>query len=287
MTSRSRNLDTRTQYAAFTTQYDFGGRRLALSDELNLLFAGVYHRYGLSAHDASTGNVRWVRKDLKKIQVLALSADGRRVFCGREGAPCEVVSGVSGATEARLNGTTAVWESAYESIGLLDRSRPVLQDRAGERRFRIPGRNVAFLDVAFAPGRLYVTESAGVVRCLSTETGDELWTYDPGVGTHVLSLSYRPCDGRIVGIEWPYQHGGASRLICWNASTGEVEFSHAYDERMLYKIARSGELLINSDRQVFSTSDATFQFVLGVPTDLGLPTESAQAQVRRSFNCPN
>jgi outer membrane protein assembly factor BamB len=193
------DLGTRKQYAAFTTHYDFGGHRVALSDELNLLFAGAYHRYGLSAHDALTGQIRWVRKDLKRIQVLALSADGRRLFCGREGAPCEVVSGVDGATHARLNGTRTVWESAYEAVALIDRFRPVLQGRAGDPRFRLPSPKIGFLDVTFTPGRVYLTESGGVVRCLATETGDELWMYDPGEGTHVLSLSYRPSDGRIVG----------------------------------------------------------------------------------------
>ena len=65
-----------------------------------------------------------------------------------------------------------------------------------------------------------------------------------------------------MGVEWPYQHGGASRLLCWNASTGEIDFSHTYDERLTYKIAGNGELLINSERQVFSTKDGTLQFEL-------------------------
>jgi hypothetical protein len=87
--------------------------------------------------------------------------------------------------------STEFRESAYESIALVDRSRPVMQDRDGERRFRMPGANIGVLDVTFAPGRLFTTESAGIVRCLSTENGDELWTYDPGDGTHVLSWPSR------------------------------------------------------------------------------------------------
>src|SRR4051812_41321417 len=212
------DLSARQRLASFSTHHDFGGRRLALSDELDLLFAGAYDRYGLSAHDASSGQLRWTRDDLKKVQILSLSADGRRIFCGREGAPCEVVSAVDGATESRLNGTRTVWESGYESIALVERSRPVLQDRDEKLRFRLPAPKIGFLDVAFAPARLYTTESGGVVRCLSIESGDEPWRYDPGEGKHVLSLAYRPSDSHLVGIEWPYERGGARRLLCWNAA---------------------------------------------------------------------
>lgn len=63
-----------------------------------------------------------------------------------------------------------------------------------------------------------------------------------------------------MGVEWPYQRGGASRLLCWNALTGELDASHKYDERLIYKIAGNGGLLINSERQVVSTKDGTLQF---------------------------
>ena len=58
--------------ASFRTCFDFGGSRLALSDELNVLIAGAYHRYGLVGYAADTA----VRSDLKKVQRLSLNGDG-------------------------------------------------------------------------------------------------------------------------------------------------------------------------------------------------------------------
>ncbi len=92
------DVRTRLQMAVFTTVFDFGGSRLALSDERNVLVAAAYTRHGIAGYSPLSGEELWRRRDLKQIQELALSADGSRVFCGRESAPCEVVDVDTGET---------------------------------------------------------------------------------------------------------------------------------------------------------------------------------------------
>src|SRR5262245_36008461 len=191
----------------FATISDFGGSRIALSDELDLLVAGAYQRHGLVAYCPKRGVVLWARKELKKVQSLSFSTDGTRLYCGREGFPCEVIDAKSGDTVTQLRGTRTVVESPWEPIRLHDRRKPAVEDLQGKKLFSLPRLSFAFLDVAFAPGRLLVTESGGPVRCFSTQSGAELWRFLPNTGAHVLHLAYRSHDDSVVGVEWPYEHG--------------------------------------------------------------------------------
>jgi hypothetical protein len=59
-----------------------GGHRLALSDRLNGILAGTYHVHGLAFYRCSTGHEIWRLKDMKKVQVVTLSHDGRIAYCG-------------------------------------------------------------------------------------------------------------------------------------------------------------------------------------------------------------
>ena len=99
----------------------------AFGDSLDLLFAGAYRdctaRGALTAHTAATGEVRWRRPELRKIQMLTLSADGERLYCGREGYL--VRGGVfrdrndPGAAQGSAVG--GVLESPFEPLALVDR----------------------------------------------------------------------------------------------------------------------------------------------------------------------
>jgi hypothetical protein len=258
------DLGARRMAGAFATGFDFGGRRLALSDTADLLVAGAYHRAGLTARATDTGEIRWSRRELRKVQVMSLSADGERLFCGREGSPCEVLSAATGVTLERMRGTKWVLESPWEAVSLLDQLRPLVQDAAGRKRFHIARETFAMLDAAFAPGRLVLSESGGSVRCVSSIDGSELWRYRPHEGHHVLSLAYRPDDDRVIGLEWPYIHGGSSTMPSWHGTTGActsridlgpgVSHAHGFCQR--------GESMVTPSRQVLSTKDGMLRFAL-------------------------
>jgi hypothetical protein len=258
------DLGTRRMVGAFATGFDFGGRRLALSDTADLLLAGAYYRAGLTAHATDTGEIRWVRRELRKVQVMSVSADGERLYCGREGFPCEVLSIATGVTLERIRGTKGVLESPWEAVSLFDQLRPFVRDAAGQKRFHIARETFAMLDAVFAPGRLVISESAGPVRCLSSSDGSELWRYRPHEGQHVLSLAYRPDDDAVIGVEWPYVHGGSFTMLSWHGMTGactaridlgpDVSHAHGFCQR--------GTSIVTPTRRVLSTVDGTLRFSL-------------------------
>ena len=252
---------------AFTTSFDYGGRRLALSDGVDVLFAGAYQRAGLSAYSTATGEIRWRRPDLKKVQVLSLSADGNRLFCGREGFPCEVISAADGETLRKLRGTQWVIDSKWEPITLLDRLKPVVQGVDGATRFHVPRDTFAMLDATFAPGHLYVSETGGDVRCLSTSDGHEIWRYAPAKGRHVITLAYRPVDDCLVGIEWPYEHGGTLTMLTWKGTSGASVSTADIGSDPAYGICQDGQLVVTASRDVISSINGRHLFALRSPNE--------------------
>ncbi|MFN0070918.1 MAG: hypothetical protein ACKVVP_05445 [Chloroflexota bacterium] len=146
-----RDLVRSTCSIRLTTTFDFGGRRLALSDEVDGVIAAAYHVHGLAFYSCSTGHELWRRKDIKKVQHITLSRDGLRAYCGREGASLAVIDLRTGETIRGVRGARSLHDSPYDAVQFLDGTRPQLLDSVGRRRFFVPRTTFAFLDVAFAP----------------------------------------------------------------------------------------------------------------------------------------
>lgn len=236
------------------TTFDFGGNRLALSDELDGVLAAAYHVHGLAFYCCTTGRERWRRKDVKKVQRIALSRDGLTAYCGRQGASLAVVDLQSGATKRTIRGARAIQESAFDAVQFLDGAKPQLLNAAGERLFFVSRVTFAFLDISFAPGLLILSEADGPVRCIEIATGEERWRYQPKRGRHVLHLGYRDAEPSLLGVEWQFVRGGAKRLIRWSLSTGEVLDSLILGEPPDCCFGLSGEVVILANGQMLPTS---------------------------------
>lgn len=239
--------------ASFETIFDPGGSRLALSDQLNGVIAAAYHAHGLAYYSCATGQMLWNRSDLKKIQQLTLSTDGRTAYCGREGASLVEVDLSTGETVRLRRATRALFEGAFDNVQLLDTARPQVLNGSGRRLFHLDRTTFAFLDVAFAPGAVVVSESGGPVRCIDASSGKERWRYTPKAGTHVLHLAYRRDSPCILGVEWPYAKGGAKTLVQWSLAEGAV-----LDRRILGQPADccfglDGKAIVLSDGNVLPT----------------------------------
>jgi hypothetical protein len=217
-----RDLVRGTQSDTIRTTFDFGGQRLALSDELDGLLAAAYRIHGLAFYSCRTGREVWRRKDIKKIQHITLSRDGFTAYCGRDGSSLVTIDLQTGETRRKVRAARSVHDSPYDKVQFLDGTRPQLLDGAGGRRFYLARTAFAFLDVTFAPGLLVLSESGGPVRCIDLSTGQERWRYNPPPGSHVLCLGYREEEPCFLGVEWPFQKGGAKRLLQLSLNRGVI-----------------------------------------------------------------
>lgn len=271
-----------TYQAGFEACFDFGGSRLALSDELNTLISGAYRRFGVTGYDASTGRAVWRRPDLKKVQRLSLSRDGRTVFCGREGSPCEVLCIATGDSVKRLRATATVYGSRFEASQLFVGRRLRLQPAESDAAVLLgPADAPPVLDAVFARGKVVISWCAGAVECFSTATADRLWSYSPGPGRHVLDLGYRPGDDVAVAAEWGFERGGPISLVALDMNQGEVVLAREIGRDSDVAFCQDGRSLVGSSRRVISTVTARPISILDInPPDRPLqPTSGGQAGV--------
>jgi hypothetical protein len=248
------DLTTGACSKSLETVFSAGGKRLALSDEVDVLLAAAYHVHGLAAYSCKTGREQWRRRDLKKVQQITLARDGIAAYCGREGASLAVVDLRSGETTRTLRGARALYDSRFESMQFVDAGKPKLLRGAGRRKVFVERTTFAFLDVCFAPGLLTLSEVGGAVRCLDTASGRERWRYQPGAGRHVLHLGYQEAEPCLLGVEWSYAKGGVQRLIRWSPDDGRL-----IDSTIIGKPADScfglrGEVVVLADGQVIATT---------------------------------
>ncbi|HVK78316.1 MAG TPA: hypothetical protein VM734_33655 [Kofleriaceae bacterium] len=236
-----------------TTTFDAGGRRLALSDQLDLIVAGAYHRHGVAAYCARTGAERWRRRDLKQIQHITLSRDGRLAYCGAERGPMAILHVRTGKTWGLLRGARALYESRVEPVAVVDTARPYLMGARGRLGW-IPRLGFAFLDVTFAPGQVCVSDAGGPVRCLRLKDLDEAWRYQPPRGWHAVRLGYDRAARCFVGIEWNYKRGGPHAFTRLSAATGEVVGRWSLRNRAGAAFAGAGRRLVLSDGRILDTT---------------------------------
>src|SRR5262245_36893595 len=206
------DLAQRRESESFPTVFEFGGRRLAASDN-GFVVAAAYAALGLACYDSKNGRLVWSRKDLKKVQCVSISASSQFVYVGFDERPCKVLWTSSGFTAFNLRGVRRVFESAYGPIALLDKKIPqVASPPSGKRSFAIERCTFAILSAAFSPTTLAISESTGPVRAFELSTGRELWRYEQP-GCHILTIGYSDDQNAFFGVEWSYRRSDDHTLI--------------------------------------------------------------------------
>lgn len=239
--------------ATFPTIMDFGGTRLAVTPDGRSCIAAAYHVEGIAGYTASDGTEIWRRKDLKKIQTLRVSLDGRRVYACFDNRSCQVLNRETGKTIKTWAGVRDVWESPYQPLMLLEKRALVLQSPDERKIANIPAETFAVLSVAFAPGLVCVAESGGPLRCLDVRTGEERWRFHEK-GQHFLELAFAEQAQAFVGICWPYERGGSFRLLRFEPQSGEVSVVADLGQAGEFEFCLHGTRLVTSDGSVMDSA---------------------------------
>lgn len=243
-------LDGMEPPKAIRTIFDFGGSRLALSDEVNGILAAAYSLHGVAFYSGFNGDEIWCRKDIKKVQRVSLSSDGEFAFCGRDTGPLIILDLATGKTVDTMRGVRALQESSFDQVKFADGTNPCL---IGEKRIPIQLESFAILSSAFGPNVFAFSEAGGSLCCIDTKRGKEMWRYSPPAGNHVLDVGYRKDSAVFLGIEWPFQNGGNKLLLHISAETGEILQRQDIGKPVDTCFAKAGKMLVTSSGQRITT----------------------------------
>lgn len=209
------DLEPPRHVATFSTILDFGGTRLGLSADGGTVVCAAYHREGVAAYAAGTGELLWQKRDVKRPQRVSLSSSRRLAYVATDDNPCLALSLDDGEVVRRLPGVRWVVESPFAPLRFIDHNRPAVTNEEFEPLVAIPRSTFAFLDVAFGPDTLVVTESGGPVTCFDLTSGRKLWAFVPDNGVHCLAATYCEDIGAFAGVLWPFANGGPKELVAF------------------------------------------------------------------------
>jgi hypothetical protein len=264
------DLKARKRVSAFESAFDAGGSRIAMNPRGDMCAVASYRLGGLACYDADSGEVICIRDDLVKLLGIVYSPEGQRLYCGAERGPLRVFDAETGADLERSPATERVFCSPYRPIEILrKRKHGPLEIRAiGGKRIATAARETfALLDVAFGLDRLCLSESGGPVRCLATESGAELWRYVPRPGRHVLKLAHASKARAFLGVEWPYQNGGAKRLLRFDAESGQPTLVAKMEKPTAGEVFCSrGEAVLTTAGELIDTATGVTKNAFRFPT---------------------
>ncbi len=190
------------------TTLDFGGRRLAISEDGSVLIAGAYHVYGIAAYSGNDGHELWRRKDLKKVQQVQFDSNCSRLLCCFENHPFECLSSTSGRSGKSIRGIRNAWASPVSPVRVYQRKNDYVIADFEAPIATIAKAGFAILSAAFSRSFVCISEAGGLVRMFNACTGAEAWRSEPPDGNHFLELAFCEAIGSFVGVSWPYQEGG-------------------------------------------------------------------------------
>jgi hypothetical protein len=223
------DLATRQQLAGFEAQFVSGAANLALHPSGTLIATGISEaRKGVIAtYELPVGNLLWERKRLSYPDRLRFSPSGEHLYGTINNGRVDQLDARTGEVSRVINNACDYCPGPYRNSLIVPKSGSAyLIGGTGEyakHDFQIPKLTFAVLDVAFAPNRVFLTESGGPVRGIDCEARRELWRFDPPEGSHVLSLHWNTRDKFVRGILRQYEQGLFRQLVRFDPEDGRAE----------------------------------------------------------------
>ena len=238
------------------TCLDFGGDRLAISEDGRLLAAASFRMKHVVAYSATDGSEIWKRDNLGAIQRLAFDPLTGDLLVGAEGRPTYRLRSLSGETVKEYRGVRALTPSPYQ-LGLESHEtrKRIRVHFAGQPTadMSIDMESLAVLSTAFTPDHILVSESAGAVRCFDLHDGKLCWRHDPPQGFHALRIAYCESSDYVACLLWHYETGREKQIVMLDARTGRVRQSADLEGTpVVAEFALKGCALITSGGMVYT-----------------------------------
>lgn len=259
------DITTGLQVSEFETILDFGGARLALSQEESACLAAAYNVHGLACYDTPSGRLRWQRKDLKKIQEIAVTPDGSSAYCSFDEGPCQVISISTGDTTERIRSIRSVWMDSRGEFQLREAHKLIMTNRDGKEVFRFAPESFGVLDAAFSKTHLATSEAGVDVRIFDLSTGQQVVRHTQPKNHHVLRISSSPDDSCFYGVQRDYVSGGPSLLFRFNQDSARHDLIRNLGRPAVIAFCREGGFLLTSEGELIDCKSGNTVMYLPFP----------------------
>ena len=239
----------------FDTVLDFGGNRLAISEDGKICICGCWEKYGICAYDTATGKLIWQRKDLKKSQKINLVySDKTIIFVQFEVGKSRIIDINTGFDVDKLSGVNYYFQSPFDQIDVFDKSNKIqiINRTTSKVKANIQRQSFDTLDIAFTRNLVVVSETGAPLSCYETKDGKLKWRFPVIEGEHFLKVSYQEDLKQIVGVNWPFKTGGDKTLKFINQDNGIVEREIFINCPTQTEFALHGRYLITSDKEIIN-----------------------------------
>lgn len=189
---------------SLNTHLDYGGSRLQIIPEFNLIITGSYERFGIECYNISTGEMVWNRKDLKKVQKIRLDSDYKTISCFFDNQAGQKIDVINGITLSKYKNVTDVFSSQYEELSLLIVKKYEVYYRDKLVASILP-ESWAVSFAYFTNDKLAISEYEGVFRIFSLKNYDKLGSYYSPKGSHILSFIFDSLHEKYICFEYQYK----------------------------------------------------------------------------------
>jgi WD40 repeat protein len=239
--------------AEYDTILDFGGQRLAISEDGKICICGCWERHGICAYEAKTGKLIWQRKDLKKVQhIQILYADNSKFFAQFEVGTSRIFDINTGLEVDKVTGARFCFNSKYLEIDIIDKSNKIqIIDRKTKKiKANIERQSFATLDLDIADNCFAISESGGPLSCYDIQNGELKWRIPINEDGHFLKVIFNKELDKYIGVSWPFMKGGNKKLKYINKDNGLIEKEMTINCPTETEFALDGNVLVTSNREI-------------------------------------
>jgi hypothetical protein len=241
---------------SFPVKYDFGGQRLAISQDNLRCFVGSYTAFGLASYSIDTGDEIWRRKDLKGVQYIQVLPFGDMVFCGRVKVG-HLLDSNTGTTIEKPRGVKRIYPSPFNYDVMVSTCYLELHSPFGSRIDKIPRNSSQELDCCFSDTEVVISECGGPIRCFSLEPIKYLWGHNPPSGSHYLKVVFNQFTNCFEGLLFNYSDHSAppiNKVVHFERYSGSIQQTLPLNDVREYEFCLSGTRIFTSDRTLIDSS---------------------------------
>lgn len=239
----------------FDTILDYGGKRLAISEDGSICICGCWERQGICAYEIKTGKIVWQRKDLKKVQhIQTLYADSSKFFAQFATGASRIFDINTGNDIEKITGAKYFFNSMFLEIDIIDKSRSIqIVDRQTKKaKVNIGRQTFGTLDLDIAEDCFAVSESGGPLSCYDIVSGQLKWRISTNENGHFIKVAFNKELDNFIGVTWPFMRRGKKKVKYINKNTGAIEREILINQPVEIEFALNGSVLITSDRELIN-----------------------------------